>query len=185
VGPGCAGVELHTADKFQGRDKEVVIVSCVRSNENGTVGDLLKDRRRVNVALTRARSKLIILGSEKTLSSNELLRDMVALCREKGWVLDLQGEAVEGHGFDEGVSQTGKTSTRPVHSSKQMGSPKEESPSKRRKVMGEVAGNGKSPKRVGGSPGQQRKVPGKVVTAGKRGVLDGRPVLRDIYNGAM
>jgi len=54
-GQGCAGVELHTADKFQGRDKEVVIVSCVRSNENGTVGDLLKDRRRVNVALTRAR----------------------------------------------------------------------------------------------------------------------------------
>ncbi|KAJ5059176.1 AAA domain-containing protein, partial [Bipolaris maydis] len=62
------GVELHTADKFQGRDKEVVIVSCVRSNENGVVGDLLKDRRRINVALTRARSKLIILGSEKTLS---------------------------------------------------------------------------------------------------------------------
>jgi DNA replication ATP-dependent helicase Dna2 len=187
VGPGCAGVELHTADKFQGRDKEVVIVSCVRSNENGTVGDLLKDRRRVNVALTRARSKLIILGSEKTLSSNELLRDMVKLCREKGWVLDLSNEAVEGHGFDEGVSQTGKTPTRPMYSSKQVVSPRaEESPTKRRKVMGEVAGNSTSPKnKVGGSPGQGRKVPGKVVTAGKRGVLDGRPVLRDVYNGAV
>ncbi|EAT85850.2 hypothetical protein SNOG_07199 [Parastagonospora nodorum SN15] len=181
VGPGCAGVELHTADKFQGRDKEVVIVSCVRSNENSIVGDLLKDRRRVNVALTRARSKLIILGSEKTLSNNELLRDMIALCREKDWVHDLQPDAVDSHTFDEGVTQTGKTPTRPMNMSNKSMSP-HESPSKRRKVMGEVTANARSPKkRIGSSA----KVPGKVITAGKRGVLDGRPLLRDIYNGAM
>ncbi|KAH4860645.1 DNA replication ATP-dependent helicase/nuclease [Parastagonospora nodorum] len=181
VGPGCAGVELHTADKFQGRDKEVVIVSCVRSNENSIVGDLLKDRRRVNVALTRARSKLIILGSEKTLSNNELLRDMIALCREKDWVHDLQPDAVDSHTFDEGVTQTGKTPTRPMNMSNKAMSP-HESPSKRRKVMGEVTANARSPKkRIGSSA----KVPGKVITAGKRGVLDGRPLLRDIYNGAM
>jgi DNA replication ATP-dependent helicase Dna2 len=168
-GASCAAVELHTADKFQGRDKEVVIVSCVRSNDHGSVGDLLKDRRRVNVALTRARSKLIILGSEKTLSTNELLRDMVLLCREKGWVHDLAVDAVESHGFDEGFSQTGKSA----------GSP----PVKKRKVLGEVAGNQGSPKKktvVGGM-----KVPGKVVMAGKRGVLEGRPVLMDVYNGAV
>jgi DNA replication ATP-dependent helicase Dna2 len=177
IGPGVAGVELHTADKFQGRDKEVVIVSCVRSNENGTVGDLLKDRRRVNVALTRARSKLVILGSEKTLSSNELLRDMVALCREKGWVLDLQPDAVDSHAFDEGVTQTGKTPSRTAYSSKNVrrASPTP-SPSKKRKALGEVSANSRSPK---------KRVPGKVVLAGKRGVLEGRPVLRDVYNEAM
>tara|TARA_R110002003_G_scaffold106_16_gene8854 strand:- start:1984 stop:4494 length:2511 start_codon:yes stop_codon:yes gene_type:complete len=184
-GNGCASVELHTADKFQGRDKEVVIVSCVRSNENGVVGDLLKDRRRVNVALTRARSKLIILGSEKTLSSNELLRDMVALCREKNWVLDLQPDAVDSHAFDEGVTQTGKTPSRSLYSSTKQ--PKKvsptPSPSKKRKALGEVGGNTRSPNKR--SPAHGRKVPGKVVMAGKRSVLDGRPVLRDIYNDAV
>lgn len=196
AGHGCAGVELHTADKFQGRDKEVVLVSCARSNENGVVGDLLKDRRRVNVALTRARSKLIILGSEKTLSENELLRDMVVLCREKGWVLDLQPGALESHAFDEGVSQTGKT-PRPLFSSssvKDKAHSPRASPMKKRKALGEITANTRSPKKKMGSktPGSSpeemrtgRKIPGKVFTAGKRGILEGRPVLRDIYNGAM
>jgi DNA replication ATP-dependent helicase Dna2 len=192
-GPGCASVELHTADKFQGRDKEVVIVSCVRSNDTGVIGDLLKDRRRVNVALTRARSKLVILGSEKTLSGNELLRDMVALCREKGWVLDLQGDMVESHAFDEALTQTGKTPVRPSsHVDKVAMSP---SPTKKRKALGDITaapgrGNARSPERrfggkgVGGSP-IAKKVPGKVFTAGKRGVLEGRPILMDVYNGAI
>jgi DNA replication ATP-dependent helicase Dna2 len=105
---------------------------------------------------------------------------MVALCREKGWVHDLQPDAVDAHAFDEGITQTGKTPTRQVYSSKKMMSP-DESPSKKRKVMGEVSANAREQKRVDGSP----KVPGKVITAGKRGVLDGRPVLKDIYNGAM
>ncbi|KAL6708503.1 DNA replication endonuclease-helicase Dna2 [Coniothyrium glycines] len=195
-----AGVELHTADKFQGRDKEVVLVSCVRSNENGVVGDLLKDRRRVNVALTRARSKLIILGSEKTLSENELLRDMVALCREKGWVLDLDPAMVDCHAFDEGVTQTGKTPSKGVCSPSKVATVSQTpSPSKPRKVLGDVtavpaSGNARTPKRRAGdarmssSPEDMkagRKVPRNVFTAGKRGVLDGRPILRDIYNGAM
>ncbi|KAA8625337.1 Superfamily I DNA and RNA helicase and helicase subunits [Pyrenophora tritici-repentis] len=199
-GQGCAGVELHTADKFQGRDKEVVIVSCVRSNENGVVGDLLKDRRRVNVALTRARSKLVILGSEKTLSSNELLRDLVTLCRKKNWVIDLQSEMIDSHSFDEGITQTSKTPTRPSHQLTHVDimvrspvlSP---TPCKKRKALGDLAAtseqvNARSPKRrlgnksSSGSP-EVRRIPGKVFTAGKRGILDGRPILRDIYNGAI
>jgi DNA replication ATP-dependent helicase Dna2 len=56
-------VEVHTVDRYQGRDKEVIIVSLVRSNETQDSGGLLKDRRRVNVAVTRARTKLIIVGS--------------------------------------------------------------------------------------------------------------------------
>lgn len=198
-GRESSGVELHTADKFQGRDKEVVIVSCVRSNDNGVVGDLLKDRRRVNVALTRARSKLIILGSEKTLSSNELLRDMVSLCREKGWILDLSLEALDSHAFDEGVTQTGKTQFRPTHPSSTMNRNGKQpsstpSPTRKRKALGQVAGNIESPSKRPNSRaptnsqknrGSNMKVPSKVFTAGKRGILDGRPVLMDIYNEAM
>lgn len=195
-GQGCAGVELHTADKFQGRDKEVVIVSCVRSNENGIVGDLLKDRRRINVALTRARSKLIILGSEKTLSSNELLRDMVALCRGKDWVLDLQPSMVESHAFEEAITQTSKTPVRPSNYSScvpdfAMSPSLTPSPCKKRKALGDLTTapgtiNARSSKKqIGSKSPEAKKVPTKVFTVGKRGILDGRPVLRDIYNDAM
>jgi DNA replication ATP-dependent helicase Dna2 len=175
----ASGVELHTADKFQGRDKEVVLVSCVRSNDTQSVGELLKDRRRVNVALTRARSKLVIVGSEKTLSGNELLRDMVGMCREKGWVLDLTSEMVEGHVFEEGATQTGRT---PTKASPRKMIARQESPSKKRKVLGDVTGmEQKSPKKQCGG----RKVPGKVFMAGRKGVLDGRPVLRNVYEEAL
>lgn len=202
IGAGSAGVELHTADKFQGRDKEVVLVSCVRSNEDGCVGDLLKDQRRINVALTRARSKLIILGSENTLSGNELLRDMVAMCREKGWVLDLQPDMVESHSFDEAVTQTGKTPSQPIPSSNrsrkvQNSLSPSASPCKKRRALGDVTaapgqGSARSPKRrartISSSVEEKRhglKIPGKVFTAGKRGLLEGRPLLRDVYNGAI
>ena len=87
------GVEMHTADKFQGRDKEVVVLSLVRSNESQIVGDLLKDWRRVNVALTRARTKLLILGSRNTLVGNELLRNLIKLMDGNGWLYDLPANA--------------------------------------------------------------------------------------------
>ncbi|XP_053547814.1 DNA replication ATP-dependent helicase/nuclease DNA2 [Bombina bombina] len=60
-------VEVNTVDKYQGRDKNIVIVSFVRSNIDGKLGDLLKDLRRLNVALTRAKHKLIMVGSTSTL----------------------------------------------------------------------------------------------------------------------
>lgn len=209
TGPGASAVELHTADKFQGRDKEVVIVSCVRSNEAGMVGDLLKDRRRVNVALTRARSKLIILGSEKTLSSNELLRDMVGLCREKDWVLDLTKDIVDSHAFDEGVTQTqGKTPSTSrqmyppsrypaAHSQDKSSTP---SPTKKRRALGELGaassqGNVKPQKRKSASQKTPSssveivktalKTPGKVCRAGRRGVLEGRPLLENVFQEAL
>ncbi|KAL9126580.1 MAG: hypothetical protein Q9217_004394 [Psora testacea] len=100
-----SGVEMHTADKFQGRDKEVVILSLVRSNEQQIIGDLLKDWRRVNVALTRARTKLLILGSESTLRGNELLNDLIALMEWKGWRYNLPAGACEGHIFEEATTQ--------------------------------------------------------------------------------
>ena len=83
-------VEMHTADKFQGRDKEVIILSLVRSNETGHIGDLLKDWRRVNVAITRARSKLIIVGSAATMrKGGGVVGKLVDLMAERGWIVDL------------------------------------------------------------------------------------------------
>jgi DNA replication ATP-dependent helicase Dna2 len=93
-------VEIDSADRFQGRDKECIILSMVRSNEQGIVGDLLKDWRRVNVALTRARSKLVVLGSRRTLVNNDLLAQFLALVDERGWAVDLPKGAETCHAFD-------------------------------------------------------------------------------------
>jgi len=90
---GRPKVEMHTADKFQGRDKEVIVISLVRSNNQGSVGDLLQDWRRINVAFTRARSKLIIIGSRTTLSSNALLNNFVALMDSNRWMYNLRTDA--------------------------------------------------------------------------------------------
>ncbi|KAF9741024.1 DNA replication factor Dna2 [Paraphaeosphaeria minitans] len=197
TGANIAAVELHTADKFQGRDKEVVLVSCVRSNDNGVVGDLLKDRRRVNVALTRARSKLIILGSEKTLSENDLLRDIVALCREKEWVLDITQDMIDGHTFNEGLTQpTGKTPSKPRSHFAAMSKSPTPSPTKKRKALGDITAGGqvntrphkrsrKTPTDSAKKPRTGSKTPAKVFNAGRRGILDGRPVLQNIFNEAV
>jgi len=62
-----AELEIDTVDGFQGREKEAVVVSLVRSNPDGELG-FVADIRRINVALTRARKKLIVVGDSATVS---------------------------------------------------------------------------------------------------------------------
>lgn len=100
-------IEMHTADKFQGRDKEVILLSLVRSNDTNSIGDLLQDWRRVNVALTRARTKLIIVGSFNTMNrGTTLLNKFCSMCVERRWVYDLREGAGQSHWFDEWRTQT-------------------------------------------------------------------------------
>jgi DNA replication ATP-dependent helicase Dna2 len=106
--PAAAEVEMNTADKYQGRDKDVVILSCVRSNKDAKVGELLKDWRRVNVAITRAKSKLVLVGSRSTLerSEVEILTGIVEIMAEKGWIHDLHGSVEGAHLFQTLPTQT-------------------------------------------------------------------------------
>jgi ATP-dependent RNA/DNA helicase IGHMBP2 len=64
---GIEGLEIDSVDGFQGREKEAVVLSLVRSNNEGEIG-FLADVRRINVALTRARRKLLVIGDSATLS---------------------------------------------------------------------------------------------------------------------
>jgi hypothetical protein len=69
-------LEIDSVDGFQGREKEAVVISLVRSNPRGEIG-FLADVRRMNVALTRARRKLIVIGDSATLSADPFYRRMI------------------------------------------------------------------------------------------------------------
>lgn len=65
-----ANIEVNTIDAFQGQERDVIYISMVRSNDSGEIG-FLKDTRRMNVAMTRAKKKLVIIGDSATLASSQ------------------------------------------------------------------------------------------------------------------
>lgn len=73
--PCCRLITVHTVDGFQGQERDVIMISLVRANEKGQIG-FLRDLRRMNVAITRARMKLLILGEAVTLTRHPFYREL-------------------------------------------------------------------------------------------------------------
>lgn len=104
-------MDIMTADRFQGRDKDCIIISMVRSNHKNKSGDLLREWRRVNVAMTRAKSKLVILGSRRLMSTIPQFEGFMKLFESRGWFyqlpagadtmyrnfLEFEGQSVKSH----------------------------------------------------------------------------------------
>ncbi|HMV43075.1 MAG TPA: IGHMBP2 family helicase [Leptospiraceae bacterium] len=66
-------IEISTIDSFQGREKDIIYISLVRSNEVGEIG-FLSDTRRMNVAMTRARMRLVVIGDSSTIGNHEFYK---------------------------------------------------------------------------------------------------------------
>lgn len=79
-------ITVNTVDAFQGQERDVILVSLVRANEAGQIG-FLSDLRRMNVAITRARYKLIILGNTATLCRHKFYRKLHDACTERPCVV--------------------------------------------------------------------------------------------------
>jgi hypothetical protein len=73
--PFRRAVSINTVDGFQGQERDIIVISLVRSNDEGQIG-FLRDLRRMNVAITRARMKLIILGDRDTMTRHPFYRQL-------------------------------------------------------------------------------------------------------------
>ena len=95
------GVTISTVDGFQGKEKDVIIISTVRSNPTQKIG-FLRDVRRMNVAITRARKMLIIIGDENTIKVNAFIKNIIEKIKQKGKIIlpeNIDGEEISGRCF--------------------------------------------------------------------------------------
>ncbi len=79
--PYLSSISVNTIDSFQGQERDIVYISLTRSNAAGEIG-FLSDIRRMNVAMTRARKKLVMVGDSATLSTHSFYADLVAYAQE-------------------------------------------------------------------------------------------------------
>ncbi len=76
-------ITINTIDGFQGQERDVIYISLVRSNDKGTIG-FLSDYRRMNVAMTRAKQKLVIIGDSATIGNNKFYNKFLDYCEKHG-----------------------------------------------------------------------------------------------------
>lgn len=81
-------IELNTVDGFQGREKDIIIISTVRANDEGDIG-FLSNKQRMNVAITRARYALFVVGNASTLSNHGLWYSFVNYCQSMNAVMSV------------------------------------------------------------------------------------------------
>lgn len=80
-------VEVNTVDAFQGSEKDIIVFSCVRSNFESLVEKslgFLLDERRLNVAITRPKFFLLVIGNQKTLRKSDVWDNMLNYCQQQG-----------------------------------------------------------------------------------------------------
>jgi len=77
-------ISINTVDAFQGQERDAIAISLVRSNDSGEIG-FLSDIRRTNVAITRAKKKVIIIGDSSTLCINPFYNELVEYVQEKNY----------------------------------------------------------------------------------------------------
>jgi superfamily I DNA and/or RNA helicase len=76
-------LRISTIDSFQGQEKETIIVSLVRSNDDGDIG-FLKDYRRMNVAITRAKEQLFVIGDSATIGADPFYNSFLSYIEQHG-----------------------------------------------------------------------------------------------------
>ena len=82
-------ISINTVDGFQGQERDVILISMVRGNDEGRIG-FLGDLRRMNVAITRAKMKLFIIGDSSTLSKTSFYQRLVSHVEKHGHLQTLQ-----------------------------------------------------------------------------------------------
>ena len=76
-------MRISTIDSFQGQEKEIIILSLVRSNDDGDIG-FLKDYRRMNVAITRAKEQLFVIGDSATIGADTFYNSFLTYIEKYG-----------------------------------------------------------------------------------------------------